>query len=293
MIWATSYPLGRYLAQFHAPEIVVCFRAFIAFGFLGLIAMRRDELWIKVSARDVAHIVLLGAAGFCTHNYLMFVALEHTRANTGAVINGAIPVVVMTLDYVLFRRMIGRWSVFGVGVSLVGAVVVVTHGDLSSLLTTGIGKGEGLFLFAITGWAVYTILARPLLERFPPVAVTAWSCLAGGVLMVPGVLMNPDVSIALLSMPAQTAILVVQGIATMGIGFLWYYEGIKALGPMNASAYLNLVPVFGVILAALTINEIPDGPLLGGGVLVIGGLMLVNRAESRRLAMTFRAINQH
>jgi len=51
---------------------------------------------------------------------------------------------------------------------------------------------------------------------------------------------------------------------------------------MNASVYINLVPIFGVILAATMIGEVPDAPLLIGGSLVVGGLLLVNRAERRR-----------
>jgi drug/metabolite transporter (DMT)-like permease len=48
---------------------------------------------------------------------------------------------------------------------------------------------------------------------------------------------------------------------------------------MNASVYINLVPIFGVALAAMTIGEVPDPPLLLGGTLVIGGLLLVNRVR--------------
>ena len=86
----------------------------------------------------------------------------------------------------------------------------------------------------------------------------------------------------LLSKPLIVLVLLVQGVLTMGLGFLWYYEGVHALGPMNAAVYINLVPVFGVALAALTIGEQPDLPLLVGGACVVGGLFVVNRAEAAR-----------
>lgn len=283
LLWATSYPLGRYLAQYEAPQAIVAVRALIAFLFLAVIARGRGELRIRWTPRLVAHLLVLGFCGFCLHNFLMFEALEHTQANTGAVINGAIPVVVMALDFLLFGRRIARWSIAGVAASFLGALIVVTHGDLAALLAGSVGYGEGLFLVAISGWAAYTILARPLLETHAVVAITAWACLAGAVLMTPFMFLYIEQSLRLLSDPLLLVLLLVQGIATMGLGFLWYYEGVRALGPMNASVYINLVPVFGVALAALTIGEIPDVPLLVGGALVVGGLLLVNRAESRRL----------
>lgn len=282
LLWATSYPLGRWLAHFEAPQAIVSVRAFIAFLFLAAIAARRRELRLAVTPRLIGYILLLGVLGFCGHNYLMFVGLQYTQANTGAVINGAIPVAVMALDWLIFRRTIARWSVLGVAIGCVGAIIVVTHGDILALVRGNIGRGELIFLVAITSWAAYSIFSRPLLERHPALAVTTWSCLAGSLLMLPGMLRQWEATQALLAEPHIVLILIAQGILTMGLGFLWYYEGIRALGPMNAAVYINLVPVFGVVLAALTIGEVPDAPLLLGGACVVGGLLLVNRAEARR-----------
>lgn len=287
LLWATSYPLGRYLADYEAPEAIVAVRALIAAAFLFVVAQRRREAPMPLRPALLGQLLALGVFAFCMHNFLMFKALEHTQANTGAVINGAIPIVVMVFDFIIFRRTIARWSVLGVAVSFVGTVLVVSHGDPAALLQGRIGYGEFLFLIAITGWAFYTITARPLLGRYPVTGLTAWSCLAGGVLMVPPMLLNLDAAVALLSSPLNLALMVAQGILTLGLGFLWYYEGIHELGPMNAAVYINLVPIFGVVLAALTIGEVPSLPLLVGGALVVGGLLVVNRAElhrQRRLA---------
>ena len=130
LMWATSYPLGRYLAEYEAPQAIVVVRASIAFLFLFFIALRRRQARIELTPRVLSQLIVLGISGLCVHNFLMFEALEHTQANTGAVINGAIPIVVMILDYLIFRRTIGRLSILGVGISFSGAAVVVTHGDL-------------------------------------------------------------------------------------------------------------------------------------------------------------------
>ncbi|MGR9089853.1 MAG: DMT family transporter [Gammaproteobacteria bacterium] len=282
LLWATSYPLGRYLAAYEAPQALVVIRTLIAFVFLLFIARRRREPPIALNPRLVGQFLILGFCGFCLHNFLMFEALEHTQANTGAVINGAIPVVVMVLDFLVFRRTIARWSIVGVAIGFIGTAIVVSHGDLGSLLRGRIGYGELLFLIAITGWAGYTIIARPLLEQHPSLGVTAYACLAGGVLMLPAMIWNIDSAIIMLSDPRIVALLAVQGVLTIGLGFLWYCEGVQALGPMNAAVYINLVPIFGIVLAAVTINELPSRALLTGAALVVGGLLLVNRAEARR-----------
>ncbi|MFT4563688.1 MAG: drug/metabolite transporter (DMT)-like permease [Gammaproteobacteria bacterium] len=282
VLWATSYPLGRYLASYEAPQAIVVVRALVAFAFLMMVALSRSEARIKLSPGLISQLIVLGICSLCLHNFLLFEALEHTQAQTGAVINGAIPAVVLLFDYVIFRRSLGSWSVVGVAISFVGTSVVITRGELSNLLTATLGYGETLFIIGVFAWAVYTILARPLLERYPASTVTAYSCLAGAVLMLPWVFANLDASRVLLSEPRVVGLLALQGFLSIGVGFLWYYEGVQQLGALKAAVYINLVPVFGVSLSILTIGEVPELPVLIGGSFVVGGLLLVNRMERRR-----------
>ncbi len=60
------------------------------------------------------------------------------------------------------------------------------------------------------------------------------------------------------------------------IGFLWYFEGIKQIGPSRAAVFINFVPVNGVLLATLVLGESLDFTLLGGGALVVCGAYLAN-----------------
>ena len=164
IVWATSYPFGRYLASYEAPEALVIVRAFVAFLFLALIAGHRRALRITITLPVLRQFLLLGLCGFCGHNYLLFSGLEHAQANTGAVINGAIPVAVVILDFLFFRQRVARRALVGIAISFLGAATVVTHGDLVGALQGGIGYGELLFVFAITGWAGSTIAALNLLR---------------------------------------------------------------------------------------------------------------------------------
>jgi len=71
-------------------------------------------------------------------------------------------------------------------------------------------------------------------------------------------------------------VLVIQGTLAMGLGFLWYYEGIKELGTASAAMYLNLVPIFGAGLSYVLINEQLSKIVMFGGALTILGVIWVN-----------------
>lgn len=283
LMWASSYPLGRYLASFDAPAAIVAVRALVAGVFLIAIANWRGETPITLNRVLLVKITALGVCAVCIHNFLLFEALESVQANTGAVINGSVAIVVVVLDFLIFRRVVARLSMLGVGLSFVGAVFVITHGSPAELLTGTIGHGEKLFVVAVIGWAVYTIIARPMVAIYPITTLTAYSCLGGGLIMLVPATYDLASTTRLVTDLGTMTVVALHGILTLGLGFLWYYEGIHKIGPMNAAIYINMVPIFGVGLAAVTLGEVPDASLLLGGSLVVGGVILVNRTEFKRL----------
>jgi drug/metabolite transporter (DMT)-like permease len=56
------------------------------------------------------------------------------------------------------------------------------------------------------------------------------------------------------------------------LGFVWYYEGIRKIGPTRAGLYINFVPVSAVIMAWLILNEAVTASLILGAVLVSTGV---------------------
>ena len=63
------------------------------------------------------------------------------------------------------------------------------------------------------------------------------------------------------------------------LGFFWYYEGIRTIGPSRASVFINFVPVSGVFFGWFILDETINFSLLIGAVLVIAGVYLTNRPD--------------
>ena len=93
---------------------------------------------------------------------------------------------------------------------------------------------------------------------------------------MPLLMQNLDNSMIMLTNKHVVLVLVAQGLLAMGLGFLWYYEGIKELGTASASIYLNLVPVFGAVLSYILVNEQLSRTIIFGGILTILGVISVN-----------------
>ena len=78
------------------------------------------------------------------------------------------------------------------------------------------------------------------------------------------------------------------GVFGSALAFVWFYEGVRALGPARAAVFINLVPVAAIALGVLLLGEPLELSMLVGGALVIGGIWLINRPQ-RASAAPFAA----
>ena len=130
-----------------------------------------------------------------------------------------------------------------------------------------------MLLGAPLSWAVYSVLGRKVLGTFAPLAATAYATLFGTLLLIPAAWVEFATGRGAynLSLAGWLAILQLSLLGTV-IGFVWWYQAVKRLGAGRAALFINLVPFFGTLLAALVLGEYLQWPQLWGGVLVIAGV---------------------
>lgn len=279
VFWALTPIFGRMLASYQAPYALAFARFAIAtaalYCLLRLLPVTVPA--VRVTTRDWFGFFLLGLTGIFLHNVLTLVAVEYVQANRANVIFASISLMVALLDIVLLRRLPSLLAFAGLLAGILGTAIVVTDGRPAHLLEGAIGRGEWLVLASAASWAVYSVLGRPLLERHSALVVTFHASLCGTLLLLPFVMLDGDVLDMLIRDPAAWGMVAFAGCLSSALGFLWFYQGVDQLGAIRSSAYINLVPVFGVLLAALLLDERATTALLGGGLLVIAGLVLLNR----------------
>jgi drug/metabolite transporter (DMT)-like permease len=281
VFWALTPIFGRMLADYQAPYALAFGRFTIATAVLFLVVRASSVVAPAVTSRDWPGFFLLGLTGICLHNVLTLIAVEYTQANRANVIFASISLMVALIDIVLLRRLPPGSALLGLAIGILGTVVVVTDGRPGTLLDGGIGRGEWLVLASAASWAAYSVLGRPLLARHSPLTVTYYASLCGTVLLLPFVTLDADILGVLVRDGEAWLMTAFVGCFNSALAFLWYYQGVDRLGAMRSSAYINLVPVSGVALAALILGERASIAMLGGGALVIAGLVLLNRGSAR------------
>ena len=276
LFWGLTPTIGRVLAEFKAPFVVVCGRFAVAAVFL---------LWFCFAAQQFKRIPItqwwrfaaMGASGIALHNGLLYKGLEYTSATTASIVVSLISIQVVILDTLIYRRMPDRLTMLGVMLSFMGTAFVLTDGHLGQLFAIGFGRGEVLAFLSALSWAVYSLLGRSLLEEYSPLLVTTYAALAGLAMLLPFLFVDVPATVAVFSDSRALLLMFFLGLIGSALGFLWYSQAMLSLGTVGTAVYINLTPIFGVIAASIFLDEKSSHAILAGGVLVCASLMLVNR----------------
>jgi drug/metabolite transporter (DMT)-like permease len=235
------------------------------------------------SFRQLAGLFSLGLTGVFLYNAVFFTGLKLTSAGNGALIVAINPLVTAVLSALWLRERVSAGQAAGLLLSLLGVSVVIARGSLELFSTLAFNKGDLIMLGAPLCWALYSILGKKMLRSFTPLAATAYAACFGALLLVPAALLEHAALGGPLPGFSWLGWLAVLQLALLGtvVGFVWWYEGVQAIGTARAAAFVNLVPLFGAVLAALVLGERIMAAQIWGGFLVVVGVYWGSRQAAR------------
>jgi len=281
--WGGTFVAGRALATEVSPYTAAAARFVLAACVLLVIIYLREGGLPGLTGRQWCSMTLLGFSGVFCYNLFFFKGLQTVEAGRGAMITGSIPAVVTILAVFFLGERFDKAKSFGIVLAISGALTVISHGSLASLFQGEIGSGELFLTGCVLSWAIYSLIGKIMLVHISPLVAVTYSCSIGAVLLLVVAIANGAAGeIRQLSVGGFMSIIYLALFGT-AVGFSWFYEGVQALGAARAALFVNLVPVSGVLLGILLLGEKPDRSLYVGGLLVLAGLILINRPGRRPL----------
>lgn len=276
--WGGTFVAGRWAVGEAPPFLVALLRFAIATAILfAMVAWNaRGEgtgFPVPESSTQWAGLFSLGITGVFLYNFLFLKGLSWTTATNGALIAAFNPLLTAVLSAVWLKERMRPVQSAGLLLALLGVGVVITNGSIEVLLRLSFNPGDLLILGATVAWALYTTLGKRVLSRISPLVASAYASLFGTLLLLPAAALEGSLVSGVHRLTVYGWISVLQ-LALLGtvVGFVWWYEGVKKLGAARAAAFVNLVPVFGVLLSTLILSEMMHPPQFIGGILVVAGV---------------------
>lgn len=282
IVWGASFVATKLAVQEISPVTVVWMRFAIGVGILGLATLWRGQFsWPK--PKELAYFALLGFLGITFHQWLQSTALVTAQATTTAWIVATIPIFMAVLGWLVLSENVVWHQGIGIAVAVLGVMLVVTKGDLASMLHGHFGtRGELLVMLSAPNWAIFSILSRRGLSRHPAsrmmLFVMGFGWLFTSVLLI---FSGGFREMSKLSLNGWVGVSFL-GVFCSGLAYICWYDALNKLPATQVGAFIYMEPFVTVVVAALVLGEPMLGVSLLGGVAILCGVWLVNQSVNPR-----------
>ena len=280
LFWGGNAVAGKLAVGHVSPMLLTMLRWTIACLLmtpLALTHVRRDWPTIR---RRLPFLFLLGAIGFTCFNALFYLAVTHTSAINATIEQSAMPLVVFAANYVLFRTGVTLFQLLGFSLTIIGVAITAAHGDLATLLALDLNRGDAMVIFAVLLYGGFTVALRfkPDIDWRSMIYVLSIAALITSIPLAAaewamGLAQAPDMQG--LSAALYTAIF--PGLVAQ----ILYIRGVAMIGPNRANLFINLVPIFGAMLAVGIVGEELHPYHMVALAFVLAGIALAERGALR------------
>ncbi|MEP7200572.1 MAG: DMT family transporter [Chloroflexota bacterium] len=237
---------------------------------LMLVLWRIFEGHVRIARGDWPKIALLGIVGNTLYQLPFILAIKLSTASNTSLIVATGPIWIALLSALLKLDRLTWRSWLGIALSFVGLYVIITaNGNV--VLGSQTLFGDLLMLGGAIAWAIYTVLARPLLRKYSSTTFTTWTMAVGApAVFLAGVPDLLQTNFLAISSPTWL-ILLFSATFAISIGYIIWNAGVHRLGQARTATYANLTPIIALTIGAVLLAEpVSLAKLIGAGVVLVG-----------------------
>ncbi|WP_163340540.1 DMT family transporter [Desulfopila sp. IMCC35008] len=277
LFWGGTFIAGRILGASVTPSNSAFLRFAVATLVLAVLTRFIDGKIMMPPRQVRLKLLLLGLTGVFSYNIFFFLGLQHIEAGRASLIIALNPLMITIAAVLFLQEKLRPLQFLGIIISLVGALFVITNGHPSLLFKGGFGKGEAAILGCVLSWTAYSLIGRSVLATLPPLTSVFYSSLIGTILLFPLALSQRALGEIFTFSKTEWSSVLFLGIFGTAIGFSLYYMAIRKIGASRSSVFINLVPLFSILLSWLLLGESIKVTVLTGGIILLSGVYLTNR----------------
>ncbi len=287
IFWGSSFIATKFALSEVTPPQLILLRLFIAVTLLSIIAVySKQDFSIKFKSHS--WIILLALVAVF-HLLIQIYGLKYTSAsNTGWII-GTAPVFIALLGFFFMKESITLIKAVGIIVAFLGLVLLISHGDLSSIDFLK-NKGDFLVLGSAFTWGVYSIINKKISLQYSPLMTIFYLFLTMVIIISPMVLRGEFIDkLFHISFRVWIAILFL-GIFCSGVGYVLWAQALKEMEAAKAGAFLYFEPFVTLITAWIFLNERITFLMILSGIIITSGVLLVNINIKQLLKLSKKSI---
>lgn len=282
-VWGATFVAVRYLLRTISPTSVLLLRVELASICFALMIALSWKIYPRFPAVIWRRLVLISIFGVLAHNLAITYSQTFITAGLASLLGATNPIFTALFSAALIGETLTRRKISGIFLAFFGFLVVLLLGGGNARFSADNLLGAAILMGSPIGWALYTVLSKPLIGRYEPRFIAATTTVLGGVMFLPLLVVDHGV----LTAPAKLNLLgwgatLTMSVLSMFIGYMLWNRGLRTLEATQVAVYMYMTPFFGLLLAWLLLDESISAWMLLGGATIVAGVVVTN--SGRRAA---------
>ncbi len=270
VFWAGAFIAGKSSITSFGPWSLTFYRFFFASLILFPILIYKWPKEMKLSKLQWRQVLILGFVGMTGYHVLFFTALKYTSASSASMLAATNPIMTAVLLSVFYKERLSPAKLGLLLIALLGVVLTITNWHLETLLNMERNLGELIMVLAVFCWASYSILVKKFIVNFRPMVMTGFAFLTCTLMVFPFALAEGLIKASIHAPISAWGSAIYMALFASVIGYGIQQVSIQKIGPAKTNIFINLVPVFSLILAYLILGEnIPFTKMISGGMIIL------------------------
>lgn len=270
------------LTQLDIFEIVAYRFTVAAFVLLVITLLWKGRKALMVKRRDLPLLALLAFLGIPLEFLLQVLSLANTSVTNFTLIFCLAPFFIIFGSVLMTREKITGNKLLGTVLAFAGVAFVVLSGGMA--LSANL-LGDGVALASCVVWAVYTVIGKPINQRYTTLTVLNYVFIFGALEMLPLLLLSPQTMPTAFTGDTWVSMAFLTVFCSLA-AFFMYNNGVEKLPASTVGMFIYLNPLAGVLLAAIVLGEAVTVFTFAGMALIILGIYV-----SERLVMRVKRAN--
>ena len=278
LFWAGNFTIGKFAFLENIPPFSLAFLRW-SLVWIILIPFTYKEIFkLKHKIKkNLSLFFVLGFTSVCIFTSFTYNALNYTQVINASLFNTAIPVTIILVCFLLKIEKTNIFQIFGLLISVLGILAIITRLDLNILLSLNFNKGDLFMIGAIIAWGIYSAYLRKRTFDVSLLSLVHIICTFGLVFLFPLFILDV-VEGKTVEVSSNLFYILIYIAIFPSIGSYYCWAGaVSIIGANRAGIFLSLIPLFSTIFAIIFFNEKFLFFHFIGSILIILGLFLSNK----------------
>ena len=268
--WTGAFIAGKIGVNEFSPISITFFRFFFASIIMFFVMIKYEKKDWRLKKNDILVMLSLGLIGMVGYHILFFTALKYTLASKASMLAATNPLLTTILASIFLDEKIGVKRVGAIVLALTGVILTISDWNLEMFSTFKFNIGDIIMLLAVSCWAVYSIISKKVMPRYSPLILTTYSFIICTIVLFPFVIKEGLIEVVSNpSVKGWTSVIYMSVFPTV-IGYLIQQVSIQRIGASRTAIFINLVPVFSIILSFIILKEtVAPLNLVSSGMIIV------------------------